>query len=59
MDLETRIEDLLEKNDIEDNNLIIVEDKEDTKKATVEELKKAFVGDILHTIGFNTSWYKE
>ena len=45
MDLETRIEDLLEKNDIEDNNLIIVEDKEDTKKATVEELKKAFVGD--------------
>ena len=45
MDLETRIEDLLEKNDIEDSNLIIVEDKEDTKKATIEELKKSLIGD--------------
>ena len=45
MDLETRIEDLLDKFDIEDDNLLIVEDKEDTKKSTIEELKKAFKGD--------------
>lgn len=45
MDLETRIEDLLDKFDIEDDNLLIVEDKEDTKKSTIEELKKAFTGD--------------
>lgn len=45
MELETRIEELLEKHDIEDSNLIIVEDKEDTKKATVEELKKSLSGD--------------
>lgn len=42
---EIKIEDLLEKVDIEDDNLIIVEDEEDTKKAHVLELKKAFSGD--------------
>ena len=42
---EIKIEDLLEKLDIEDDNLIIVEDEEDTKKAHVLELKKAFSGD--------------
>lgn len=42
---EIKIEDLLEKIDIEDDNLIIVEDEEDTKKSYVLELKKAFSGD--------------
>lgn len=42
---EIKIEDLLEKIGIEDGNLIIVEDEEDTKKAHVVELKKAFSGD--------------
>lgn len=46
MDLETRIEDLLDKFDIEDDNLLIIEDREDTKKTTIEELKKALNGDI-------------
>lgn len=39
------IEDLAEKNGIEDTNLMIVEDSEDTKKTTVYEMKKAFSGD--------------
>ena len=42
---EIKIEDLLEKVDIEDDNLIIVEDEDDTKKAHILELKKAFSGD--------------
>ena len=42
---EIKIEDLLEKVGIENDNLIIVEDEEDTKKAHVLELKKAFSGD--------------
>lgn len=42
---EIKIEDLLEKIGIEDSNLIIVEDEEDTKKTHVVELKKAFSGD--------------
>lgn len=41
----TVIEDLLPLLSIEDNNLIIVENKEDTKKATVLDLKKSFSGD--------------
>lgn len=40
-----RIAELVEKNRIEDHNLVIVEDDEDTKKSTVSELKKAFSGD--------------
>lgn len=47
MSLETRIEELPDKYDIEDSNLFIVEDDEDTKKATIEELKKAFLGDDI------------
>lgn len=43
---EIKIEDLLEKIGIEDDNLIIVEDEEDTKKSYVLELKKAFSGDF-------------
>ena len=42
---EIRIEDLVEKLDIEDGNIIIVEDDEDTKKCTVLELKRSFNGD--------------
>ena len=45
MALETKIEELPEKYDIEDSNIFIVEDEEDTKKATIEMLKKAFSGD--------------
>lgn len=41
----TVIEDLAQKLDIEDDNLIIVEDIEDTKKSTISELKKNFLGD--------------
>lgn len=41
----TKIIDLTEKNGIEDNNLLIVEDNDDTKKSTVHELKKSFLGD--------------
>lgn len=42
-----KIADLLEKIDIQDNNLIIVEDDEDTKKSTVKEFKKGFSGDYV------------
>lgn len=41
----TVIEDLIRKLDIEDDNLIIVEDDEDTKKSTISELKKNFLAD--------------
>ena len=41
----TIISDLEKKIEIEDSNLIIVEDKEDTKQSTVSELKKCFSGD--------------
>lgn len=39
------IEDLIEKNGIEDDNLMIIEDDEDTKKASIYALKKALNGD--------------
>lgn len=42
---EIKILELDEKTDIEDSNLIVVEDSDDTKKASVIELKKAFLGD--------------
>ncbi len=41
----TIISDLIKKIDIEDDNLIIVEDSEDTKQSTINELKKCFSGD--------------
>ena len=41
----TVIEDLITLPVIEDKNLIIVEDDEDTKKATILDLKKSFSGD--------------
>lgn len=41
----TIISDLLKKLEIEDHNLIIVEDDEDTKQSTISELKKCFSGD--------------
>lgn len=40
-----KIEELESKSLIEDSNLIIIEDSEDSKKATVKELKRAFNGD--------------
>ena len=42
---EIRIEELTEKTNIDDSNLIIVEDNDDTKKSTVLELKRAIIGD--------------
>ena len=42
-----RIAEMLEKTNIEDGNLMIVEDDIDTKRATVKELKRAFNGDGL------------
>ena len=39
------IEDLLRRMKIQDSDLIIVEDNEDTKQATVLELKECFTGD--------------
>lgn len=39
------IEDLTEAVEIEDSHLIIVEDEEDTKKASVRTLKKNLIGD--------------
>lgn len=42
-----RIAEMLEKTNIEDDNLMIVEDDIDTKRATVKELKRAFNGDGL------------
>lgn len=40
-----RIAELMTKNGVEDDNLIIVEDSEDTKKTTVKEFKKNLNGD--------------
>ena len=48
-----RIAEMLEKTDIEDSNLMIVEDDIDTKRTTVKELKRAFNGD-----GIDPSSYK-
>lgn len=44
---EIRIEELSEKTNIDDSNLFIVEDNEDTKKSTILELKRAFLGDSV------------
>lgn len=41
----TLIEDLAKIYEIEDDNLIIVEDKEDTKKANISDLKRSLSGD--------------
>ena len=41
----TVISDLAYKSDIEDSNLIIVEDQEDTKQSTILDLKKSLLGD--------------
>lgn len=40
-----KIAELIAKNGVEDDNLMIVEDAEDTKKTTVHEFKKNLVGD--------------
>ena len=37
-----KIAELIAKNGVEDDNLMIVEDAEDTKKTTVHEFKKNF-----------------
>lgn len=42
---EIKIEDLTRLRDIENDNIIIVEDKEDTKKSTILDLKKSLNGD--------------
>lgn len=42
-----RIAEMLEKTNIEDDNLMIVEDDIDTKRTTIKELKRAFNGDGL------------
>lgn len=42
---EIKIEDLEFKNNIEDDNLIIIEDKDDTKKSNILELKRSLIGD--------------
>ena len=42
-----RIAEMLEKTNIEDSNLMIVEDDIDTKRTTIKELKRAFNGDGL------------
>lgn len=49
----TIISDLEKKIDIEDKNLIIVEDDEDTKQSTVSELKKCFSGDYKEPSDMN------
>lgn len=41
------IEELMEKSTIENDNLMIVEDEEDTKKASIYKLKKSFSGDSM------------
>lgn len=40
-----RIAELLNKSSIEDTNLLIVEDEEDTKQSTISALKESFSGD--------------
>ena len=47
-----RIAEMLEKTDIEDSNLMIVEDDIDTKRTTIKELKRAFIGDGLSPDGY-------
>ena len=49
---EVKINDLLEKTNIEDGNLIIVEDEEDTKKSTIHRLKNNFLGDNYEPDGY-------
>lgn len=49
---EVKINDLLEKTNIEDGNLIIVEDEEDTKKSTIHRLKNNFLGDNYDPDGY-------
>lgn len=44
-DLKIRIEDLIYKLNVEDGNLLVVEDSEDTKKTTLLDLKKSITGD--------------
>lgn len=39
------VEDLAQRMEVQDTDLIIVEDQEDTKQATVLDLKKCFTGD--------------
>ena len=48
-----RIAEMLEKTNIEDENLMIVEDEIDTKRTTIKELKRALSGD-----GFSPDRYK-
>ena len=40
-----KIAEMLYKNDINDDDLMIVEDDIDTKQTTIKELKRAFIGD--------------
>lgn len=49
----TIISDLEKKIEIQDKNLIIVEDNEDTKQSTVGELKKCFSGDYKEPSDMN------
>ena len=42
-----KIADMLERTNIADSDLMIVEDDIDTKRATIKELKRAFIGDGL------------
>ena len=51
----TIISDLVKKLEIEDSNLIIVEDADDTKYSTINELKKCFSGD--HKEPSNATFY--
>lgn len=48
----TTIEDLNEIEKVDDTNLMIVEDEDDTKRTTVRELKKNFLGDNLNPDNF-------
>ena len=45
MNTRIKIAEMSEKSNIEDSNLIIIEDSEDTKKSSINELKKSFSGD--------------
>ena len=48
-----KIAEMLERTNIADSDLMIVEDEIDTKRTTVKELKRAFNGD-----GMDPSSYK-
>lgn len=48
-----KIADMLERTNIADSDLMIVEDDIDTKRATIKELKRAFIGD-----GFEPDQYR-